>query len=172
MPGDVECRQATERDLPALAALRFRWRHGERGEEGMDEAEFAAALAGWGAEHAASHTPFVAMDGDEAVGTAWLALVERVPSPAQHTRLGGVVQSVYVVPERRNQGVGEQLMRAVISTARDRSLEWLIVHPSRRAVPFYRRLGFTGTTNMLRLDLRNLRAADGPRRKGRMPLGS
>lgn len=140
-------------DARALASLRFRWRIEERGERGMSDVEFVDAFARWTAEHAASHQPFIAVDGDEPVGTAWLALIERIPGPARWTRLSGIVQSVYVIPERRGDGIGGRLMNVVISRAREQSLEWLIVHPSRRAVAFYRRLGFTGTTKMLRLEL-------------------
>jgi len=119
----------------------------------MSDAEFVDAFARWVADHAASHQPFIAVDADQPVGIAFLALVERVPGPARWTRLSGIVQSVYVIPERRDEGIGGRLMHTVISHARAQSLEWLIVHPSRRAVPFYRRLGFTGTTRMLRLEL-------------------
>ncbi len=153
MTREIECRQALPSDARGLASLRYRWRVEERDERGMSEAEFVGAFTRWTAARSASHQPFIAVAGDEPVGMAWLALVERIPGPARWTRLSGIVQSVYVIPERRDDGIGARLMNAVISRARELSLEWLIVHPSRRAVPFYRRLGFTGTTKMLRLEL-------------------
>ena len=153
MTREIECRQALPGDARGLASLRYRWRVEERGERGMGEAEFVDAFTRWTSRRSASHRPFIAVEDDEPVGMAWLALVERIPGPARWTRLSGIVQSVYVIPERRDDGIGARLMKLVIGSAREQSLEWLIVHPSSRAFPFYRRLGFTGTTKMLRLEL-------------------
>jgi GNAT superfamily N-acetyltransferase len=84
---------------------------------------------------------------------AWLAVIDRVPGPQKWTRRSGAVQSVYVMAERRNRGLGEVLMNELINGARSRGMEYLSVHPSPRSFPFYRRLGFQGEGSLLFLSL-------------------
>jgi GNAT superfamily N-acetyltransferase len=75
-------------------------------------------------------------------GMAWLALHDRVPNPARFDRRTGDVQSVYVVPEARDAGVGTALLEAVLTEARDRELAHVTVHSSERAASLYLRFGF------------------------------
>jgi GNAT superfamily N-acetyltransferase len=145
-------RRAGPSDVDALVGLRWTWRAVERGEEG-DLDRFRADFAVWVRERRSSHVPFlVEVDGD-AVGMAWLAILERVPGPEKWTRLSGFLQSVYVVSEHRNGGLGSLLIEALIEGARREGLEYLSVHPSPRSFPFYRRLGFTGEGSLLFLGL-------------------
>jgi GNAT superfamily N-acetyltransferase len=148
----VTVRQAHGHDHRSLAQLQWRWRVEEwRGHAEMTEAEFVDALTAWAAENAETHTPFVALEGDDPVGMAWLALILRVPTPPRWTRRGGLMQSVYVVPGRRNAGVGASLVGAVIAHARALGLDYLLVHPSDRSVPLYRRMGFAAMDHHLEL---------------------
>jgi len=59
------------------------------------------------------------------------------------------VQSVYVVPELRNRGLGGALIARVLTEARDRRLERVTVHSADRAVPLYLRSGFADGRNWL-----------------------
>ena len=68
------------------------------------------------------------------------------------------MQSVFVLDEFRNHGIGRALVEAVIAEARSRGLGYLIVHPSQRAYPLYERLGFAPTNQLLHLDLDTLAA--------------
>lgn len=153
----VKVRAALNSDRDTLALLQWRWRVEEwGGEPRLSLADFRRDFAAWAAAHGASHLPFVAEEGDDAVGMAWLAVTERVPTPARWERLGGSLQSVYVTPLLRNAGVGEALVRAVIERAALLGLDYLMVHPSERSFPFYRRIGFAETGRYLELviDLR------------------
>ncbi len=89
----------------------------------------------------------------EAVGMAWLAVFDRIPQPRDLVRLAGNLQSVYVLDDLRNRGIGRALVEAVIEEARARTVGYLIVHPSQRAYPLYERLGFTRSDTLLHLDL-------------------
>jgi GNAT superfamily N-acetyltransferase len=122
-------------DAPALAALR----------DITDVPPFAA----WMAAHAESHLPFVAEQDGQVVGSAWLHLVERVPSAESAARLSGDVQSVMVVASHRNHGVGAALMRAILAEAGARGLQLVTVHSGRRAVDFYARNGFAHHRQLL-----------------------
>ncbi|MBV8445610.1 MAG: GNAT family N-acetyltransferase [Candidatus Dormibacteraeota bacterium] len=145
---------ATAADRISLAGLRWRWRVEERGEQGMDRESFIAAFVAWAELHESTHTAFVAEAGDNAAGMAWLNTFHRIPGPQRWDRRAGNVQSVYVLPQWRNRGVGALLMHAVIAEARTAGLEYLAVHIADRAEQFYRRLGFIQRDDALELDLR------------------
>ncbi len=147
----VTVRRATTADALALAELRWRWRTEERGEPDTDRDAFLAHFTAWAADHLATHLPFLVDVDGQPSGMAWLMLAVRVPTPASADRRIGDVQSVYVVPELRNSGVGAALMDAVVAEALDRGLEHVTVHSSERAVPFYQRSGFADGQRWLEL---------------------
>jgi GNAT superfamily N-acetyltransferase len=155
---DWRVRVASAGDATALAELRWAWRTTEQGEVPvMGRVEFMASFERWCGEHQATHTGFVAEAGGSAVGTAWLATIDRVPGPAVWRRLAGHLQSVYVLPAHRNAGIGAALVEAVLDEAVHRGLDYLVVHPSERSFPLYRRLGFRETGAVLEADLRHRR---------------
>jgi GNAT superfamily N-acetyltransferase len=147
-----------DRDGGALAALRWGWRVDEKGERGGSQQRFTADFVDWMTHHP-SHIPFIAeMDDGDAhrngphpVGMAWLAILERIPGPERWRRLSGSLQSVYVLPSHRDRGIGARLVDAALADARDRGLEYLIVHPSEPAFSLYRRAGFAETPKLLEL---------------------
>ena len=138
-------RRATVVDAPVLAGLRRRWLR-ERGDAGdAPEAfteSFTESFTEWFAGNAATHRAYLALAGGAPAGMAWLAVLDRVPTPARPRRRSGDVQSVYVVPELRNGGLGTALLTAVLADARGLGLEHVTVHSSERAVPLYLRVGF------------------------------
>jgi GNAT superfamily N-acetyltransferase len=145
-------RQADRSDADELARLRWTWRAVERGEQG-DSDQFSSDFASWMIEHERTHLPYLIEIGGCAVGMAWLVVIERIPGPENWRRLSGVLQSVYVVPEHRNHGLGTPLIRELIEGARTRGLDYLSVHPSPLSFAFYRRLGFLGEGSLLFLNL-------------------
>jgi GNAT superfamily N-acetyltransferase len=145
-PGDdparlmgIAIRRGTAQDAPALARLRWQW---DKRPGTVDQATFVEFFAAWVVDHLPTHLPFVAEVDGRLAGMAWLMLPDRVPSVSNLDRRFGDVQSVYVVPELRDRGVGAALMAAVIAEARARELEFVTVHSSERAVPMYERAGF------------------------------
>jgi GNAT superfamily N-acetyltransferase len=133
-------REGTPEDVGALAELR--WQAEERDLTGIDRDEFLQHFTRWAGAHLDSHLPFVAEVDGVLVGMAWLALTSRVPHPGLLDRRTGDIQSVYVVPELRNRGVGGALIAAVLREAGRRGLERVTVHSGDRPLPFYRRHGF------------------------------
>lgn len=127
----------------------------EEGERGLDKAAFMTAFAAWAGEHAGSHVAFLARDGEVAVGMAWLVQVERIPGPGVWRRVAGHLQSVYVLPAHRREGVGRSLVAAVIDEARTRGFDYVSVHPSAMSVSLYRDTGFQENSGVLELDLRH-----------------
>lgn len=138
---DVTVRLGSEVDAPALAGLRWKRAIQDHGHQLDDLDEFVAALRDWMRDHP-GHRAFVAESAGEVVGMAWLAILDRVPTATDYSRRGGDVQSVFVVPELRDRGVGALLMAAVLDEARRLGLEHVTVHSSPRAVVFYERNGW------------------------------
>jgi GNAT superfamily N-acetyltransferase len=158
----VEIRRASIDDTAHLARLRWLWRTSERGEYGLSEPEFETAFTRWWSGHQSGHTAFIAERAGHPVGMAWLAIFDRIPHPGRLDRRAGNVQSVFVLEEHRNRGIGGALVEAVIAEAHARGLGYLIVHPSERSYPLYERFGFRETNRILHLDL-DTREAVAPR---------
>ncbi|GIE83085.1 N-acetyltransferase [Actinoplanes philippinensis] len=139
---EVTVRRAAEADATALAGLRRRRATEDHGHQGGDPDDLAAAMGDFMRGHP-GHRAFVAEAAGAVVGMAWLAVLDRVPTADRHTRRGGDVQSVFVVPELRDRRVGALLMAAVLDEARSLGLEHVTVHSSPRAVAFYERNGWS-----------------------------
>ena len=138
-------------DGAALAILRWTWRTASGEGDGMVFGDFLPDFVAWWRRHAGSHQAWIATAGERPIGMAWLGQVDRLPSPGRPPRRGGVVQSVFVVEEHRDNGAGELLLAAVVAGAREHGMEWLVVHPTERSVPFYRRAGFAASDGLLEL---------------------
>lgn len=152
-------RRADHDDLRAAAELRWRWIVEDRGGTPLgSRADFVASFAAWGVEHEGTHTCSVAVlpahdgTGERVVGLAWLAVQERVPTPALPRRATGDVQSVYVAPEHRGAGVAARLVDALLTEAWQRGLERVTVHSDPGAVRVYERAGFAATPSLLEID--------------------
>jgi GNAT superfamily N-acetyltransferase len=142
-------RRANDDDLDDLVALRYRWRTEEAGETGMSLEAFTRATREWSDERRRTHVGYVARVDHQAVGGAWLCVIDRVPGPGRFERRAGILQSVYVEPRSRDAGVGRSLIETVLEDARAMGLDYVIVHPSSRSFPFYRRLGFASAERAL-----------------------
>jgi GNAT superfamily N-acetyltransferase len=80
---------------------------------------------------------------------AWVALVPRVPRPGATSRLSADIQSVFVMPMQRGQGIGSALVRAASEHATHLGSLRMTVHSGRKAVPVYERLGFESSRQLL-----------------------
>jgi GNAT superfamily N-acetyltransferase len=147
----VDFTRAGDGDLADLVVLRYRWRVEEAGERGQGIDEFESQFRSWYETHRSTHVGFLARANGTAIGCAWLFVVDRIPGPEKFIRRAGMLQSVYVEPSRRNHGVGDGLIRTVIEEAKERELDYLMVHPSSASFPFYRRLGFADSSRVLEL---------------------
>ena len=85
---------------------------------------------------------WVAVAEDALVGTLWLQLIGKLPNPVGHLSYHGYVSSVYVVPARRNSGIGSALLQACLAEAQALGTDALFLWPSERSRPLYARHGF------------------------------
>jgi ribosomal protein S18 acetylase RimI-like enzyme len=82
-------------------------------------------------------------------GHVFLCLVEKVPSPFPGSVALGYVTNFYVAPQLGNRGVGRALLDEVSRYARGQGLDTLIVWPSERSAPLYRRCGYSRSDELL-----------------------
>jgi GNAT superfamily N-acetyltransferase len=134
---DVAVRVAGEGDTVALASLRSQ--SSGRAAEGRD---FEQRMAAWLAVEGDRRTTWLATLDDSPVGMASLFEYRRMPRPRHPDSRWGYVGNMFVRHDLRNRGIGSALLTAVITAADERRYARLVLAPSARAVPFFRRAGF------------------------------
>jgi ribosomal protein S18 acetylase RimI-like enzyme len=86
--------------------------------------------------------------GDDVVGIAAAKRPDPVADYGHDPARACFIESVWIHPERRRQGLGERLVSYLIETQRGRGIEWFllwVVLANRGAIHFYERLGFEET---------------------------
>ncbi|MFJ4876911.1 GNAT family N-acetyltransferase [Streptomyces sp. NPDC088745] len=96
---------------------------------------------------------WVAETEDEICGHVFICPMERMPEPYENNNPVGYVTNFFVLPSRRNNGVGAALLATLKEYARNARLECLIVWPSERSIPLYQRVGFQAPEELLELPL-------------------
>jgi GNAT superfamily N-acetyltransferase len=147
----IEIRPAHAADLAAVAELRWHMHQARRQAAATTLDEYVQQFVAWASAHEFSHRCLVAVFAGTVIGMAWLAISPRVPTPDAFRRASGDVQSVFVRPEHRDNGVGGLLTEAVLALARELGLERVTVHSSGRAVPVYQRAGFAVSPRLLQM---------------------
>jgi GNAT superfamily N-acetyltransferase len=144
---EATIRRAADADLAALAALRresTREQDGERPDPGFEE-RFTA----WFARESPRRMTWLAEVGGRQVGTMNLAVFERMPRPGRAPGQWGYLGNAFVLAAFRSQGIGGQLLDAVLSNAADHGFARVVLNPTERAIPFYQRAGFRPASELL-----------------------
>jgi GNAT superfamily N-acetyltransferase len=144
----VAIRQANQDDIAVLAALRRQWSEEQAGQR-LDDATFEARFAHWYATEAARRVTFLAEVAGEVVGMVNLAVFERMPRPGRSASRWGYLGNAFVLAGYRNRGLGTALLNALVAYAQDAGCARIVLSPSDRSVPFYRRAGFGPATMLL-----------------------
>ncbi|WP_280384021.1 GNAT family N-acetyltransferase [Nocardia wallacei] len=148
MTGMVAIRQCDARDAPALAQLRRRWAEEQAGRP-LEDPGFDARFAEWYAAESPHRTTFLAEIDNDAIGMVNLAIFERMPRPGRPGSRWGYLANAFVLAEHRGRGIGAALLDAVITHAQDRGCARIVLSPTERSVPFYRRAEFGPATMLL-----------------------
>ena len=151
-------RAATPDDADELARLRWEFRVDHGTPVARTFEDFLHEFRGFATEVLVDGSPWRAwvLEGrDRLIACVWFQLVEKVPHPSRGRweRPIGYVTNMYVEPDLRNEGLGARLMEQVLAFAREREVAEIVVWPSPRSVPFYRRAGFDAEEAPLLLDL-------------------
>ena len=140
-------RVADDRDIATLAEMRRRSSEERRG-TGPDPG-FVDRFRAWFNAEAHQRTFWLAAHDGKAAGMTNLLTFERMPAPDIDAGRWGYLGNMYVVPEHRVRGLGRQLLDVVVAHADARGLERIVLSPSERSVPFYRRAGFDDAHHLL-----------------------
>ena len=143
---------ATVDDANALTQMRWSFRIGERpGKAVHSETEFVAACSdfikagikggGW--------VFWIAEEDDKIVSHICIQIVSKLPRLDRLDILIGHIHNVVTIREYRNRGIGSELMRRVLGWASDFGILDLMVHPTERSIPFYKRAGFLADNEMM-----------------------
>jgi GNAT superfamily N-acetyltransferase len=139
-PGDAS-------DVRALAVLRAAT-HDATVDDG-----FVADVRTWLELERGHRTTWLAEVDDRAVGYVSALHYRRMPSAARRAGGWAYLGNLFVLPDHRGQGLGEALVRGVEGWARELGLARVVLAPSRRSVPLYRRLGYRDADELLVLPL-------------------
>jgi ribosomal protein S18 acetylase RimI-like enzyme len=140
----VDIRVAGPDDAGALAQLRRQWRLERHGIALNADPMFEGRFDAWYVDQLRRGTRvWLAYNGDAPVGMLLMFVHERMPEPVRDPGRWGYIGNVYVLPEHRDSGIGRQLLDAATAHAEENDLTRLIVHPTDRSIPFYRRAGFS-----------------------------
>jgi GNAT superfamily N-acetyltransferase len=134
---DVVVRVAGAGDVGAIASLRSLWSAGVG-----EDPDFERRVAAWLTAEGDRRTTWLATLGDSPVGMASVFEYRRMPRPGRPDSRWGYVSNMFVREDLRNRRIGSALLTTIIAAADERCYARLVVSPSARALPFYRRAGF------------------------------
>jgi GNAT superfamily N-acetyltransferase len=139
----TDVRRAEPGDARAMAIMRYTFRT-ELASPVESEQEFVERATAWLADRLerGSWTGWLAVEQERPVGLVLVHLLEKVPNPVVESESIGYVSSLYVRPDRRDQGIGDVLLRTAVDFCRGHDVESVVLWPSERSVPLYERHGF------------------------------
>ena len=140
----IVIREATQADAPILADMRLAL-EGEGHSSAPSDPAFRRAVGDWFAANAGgpSFVGWIVEDRNEIVAVGGMVLISRPPYTGNPSGTEGLLTSMYTVPERRGQGLGGQLLQAMIRDARRRGVGRLNLYSSPGARSLYERFGFS-----------------------------
>ncbi|MDR2988352.1 MAG: GNAT family N-acetyltransferase [Nocardiopsaceae bacterium] len=137
---EVVIRQAKDADLAAIALLRRQWTQEQSG--AVDDPGFDERFGAWFARESSRRITWLAEADGGLVGMMNLAVFERMPRPGRAPSRWGYLGNAFVLAAHRNQGIGGQLLSALLGYADENGFVRVVLSPSARSVPFYERAGF------------------------------
>ena len=133
-------RRAGQGDLRALARLRRESSREQDGDPG--DPSFEKRFSAWYARESPRRLTWLAEADGRLVGAMNLSVFERMPRPGRPPSRWGYLGNAFVLAAYRNQGIGSQLLGAVLGHAREHGFVRVVLSPSERSIPFYERAGF------------------------------
>ena len=133
--------------MAAIARLRREWTAEQGGADG--DPGFEERFGAWYERESPRRITWLAEAGGQVAGMMNMAVFERMPRPGRPASRWGYLGNAFVLAACRNQGIGGQLMDAVLGHARENGFARVVLSPTARAVPFYQRAGFGSADALL-----------------------
>jgi GNAT superfamily N-acetyltransferase len=78
-----------------------------------------------------------------------LTVFERMPQPGRDPGSWGYLGNAFVLAAHRDRGIGSRLLRALLDYTDGHGYVRVVLNPSERSGPFYRRFGFSAEHGLL-----------------------
>lgn len=99
-----------------------------------------------------SHIACFAESGGAIVGCGGICFSREMPSPDNTTGICAYIMNIYVPEECRKTGIGTQIVKWLISRAKERNAGKIYLETTKHGEGLYRSLGFIGMRDMMRLN--------------------
>jgi GNAT superfamily N-acetyltransferase len=149
---ETKIRLATEADAPTLARLRLELRSTATPVE--TETDFLDRCTSWMRARLSSNTTWrvwIAERDQTPLGNVWAQLVEKIPNPSSETESFVYLTNFYVREAHRGQGIGTQLLSAVLDWSKANNAHTIILWPREQSKTLYARHGFTAADDLMQL---------------------
>ena len=149
----IRIRLATSDDCRALAEMRYRFRS-ETESKIEIRSVFVQRCTSWMRKRFRTGSPWrcwVLDDGKRLLGHVSVQLFEKIPNPVNEPELHAYVTNFFVVPEMRNQGLGERLLSKALSWCCTQGTDAVILWATCGSKSLYRRCGFVEAGDIFEL---------------------
>jgi len=150
----VRIRAAKCGDCRALAEMRYRFRT-EIGSATEPKSRFVRRCRSWMQKRLRSRSSpwrcWVLDDGERLLGHVCVQLFEKMPNPVNEPELHAYITNFYIVPEKRDHGLGRKLLNEALSWCRDRGTDAVILWASPGSKSLYRRCGLVEPSDIFEL---------------------
>jgi len=144
----VYYKKLTEKEVDKFIELRIR----QLREEGAtEEIDLVPALKDYYDRHLADGTfvSWLAMDGEEIVGTSGMSFVEKPPYFGCPSGKIGLLSSMYTLDEYRRKGIAKELLSRVVQEAKGYGCGAVQITASDMGVLLYTDFGFVKNDNFM-----------------------
>ena len=144
----ITYRKLEEKDLETFIRMRITQLREEGATEDLD---LVPALMDYYHRHMADGTfvSWLAVDGDQIVGTSGMSFVEKPPYFGCPTGRVGLLSSMYTDPAYRRRGIAKELLRRVVEEAREYGCGSVQITASDMGVLLYTDFGFRKNGNFM-----------------------
>ena len=145
---EPEYKRLTEKELDTFIAMRIT----QLREEGAtEEIDLVPALKDYYHRHMADGTfvSWLALDGDEIIGTSGMSFVEKPPYFGCPSGKMGLLSSMFTNPAYRRKGIARELLSRVIADAQDYGCGTVQITASDMGVKLYTDFGFIHNGNFM-----------------------
>lgn len=149
---EPEYKRLTEKELDTFIAMRIT----QLREEGAtEEIDLVPALKDYYHRHMADGTfvSWLALDGDEIIGTSGMSFVEKPPYFGCPSGKMGLLSSMFTNPAYHRKGIARELLSRVIADARDYGCGTVQITASDMGVKLYTDFGFIHNGNFMQYKL-------------------
>ncbi len=145
-------KRLTEEYVDTFIRMRIRQLREEGATEDID---IVPALKDYYKRHMSDETfvSWIAMDGDEIVGTSGMSIVERPPYFSCPSGKMGILSSMFTDPGHRRMGIARELLSRVVGEARVRGCGLVQITASDMGVLLYTDFGFVKNGNYMQYKL-------------------